>query len=544
MAPRLVLGPVLRCVKDGKASVWVQTDRACRVQIGDATSDTFCVCGHHYAIVVVSGLRAGEEIAYDVRLDGEVVWPLPGAPPSVIRIATDDEPLRIAFGSCLANGPQERPWTTHRRDDEHGLGPDALRGLALRVQQDPATRPDALLLLGDQAYADSAAPQLREWIRQRRPIDRPPGEGVADYTEYAELYRRTWSDPAARWLLSTVPTSMIFDDHEIIDDWNISESWVRDIHERPWWVQRITTGLGAYWVYQHLGNLPPAEVESNELLARIRAEDDGAAVLFAAAVDWDAGTTATVGAQWSYRWDVGGTTVVIVDSRNGRILEPGRRSILDEDEFSWLEDQIEDATGHILIGSSVPWLLARGVHDVETWNEAIADGAWGTRIARMAEGLRRKADLEHWAAFRRSWQRLADVIEGKVRAVGPTGATSVLVLSGDVHYSYAAQMHFPRGAHRPVWQLVSSPMRYPTPRLLEQAFEVAATRLSSAIGGVLARLAFVPATEATWSARAGPFQHNGVAELYLDGDHARVAFLAAHGDTDPRLEIVRELDLA
>ena len=29
-----------------------------------------------------------------------------------------------------------------------------------------------------------------------------------------------------RWLLSTVPTAMIFDDHDVIDDWNTSRDWV------------------------------------------------------------------------------------------------------------------------------------------------------------------------------------------------------------------------------------------------------------------------------------------------------------------------------
>ena len=36
------------------------------------------------------------------------------------------------------------------------------------------------------------------------------------------LYRESWSDPDIRWLLSTVPTTMIFDDHDVNDDWNIS----------------------------------------------------------------------------------------------------------------------------------------------------------------------------------------------------------------------------------------------------------------------------------------------------------------------------------
>ncbi|MGW1633884.1 hypothetical protein, partial [Streptomyces anthocyanicus] len=29
-----------------------------------------------------------------------------------------------------------------------------------------------------------------------------------------------------RWLLSTVPSCMIFDDHDVIDDWNTSAAWL------------------------------------------------------------------------------------------------------------------------------------------------------------------------------------------------------------------------------------------------------------------------------------------------------------------------------
>ena len=540
---QLVVGPVLRRVDDGQATVWLETDGPCTVDIAGTTCETFTICGHHYAVVIVTGLTAGEATPYEVRLDGERVWPLADAPPSVICIPTKDQPLRIAFGSCLANGPQDPPWTIHRRDDEQGLGPDALRALALRVQARPDTRPDALLLLGDQAYADSAAPELREWIRRRRPIDHPPGVGVADFDEYAELFRRTWSDPAARWLMSTVPTAMIFDDHEIIDDWNISESWVEEIRRQPWWDQRITSGLAAYWVYEHLGNLSPDELSGDKVLTQIRAVEDGASILFEAARDWDRGTAGTHGARWSYRLDIGSATVLVVDSRNGRILKPGARQMIDESEFTWLEEQANTSTGHLLIASSVPWLLVRGLHDFEGWNEAVADGAWGRHAAHLAEKIRCSADLEHWAAFRSSWKRLADLIERRVRDAGPAAPASVLVLSGDVHYSYALDMQFAGPPHRPVWQLVSSPLRYPTPSLLEYAFEIAATRLSSVFGWLLSRLAFVSAPDASWSGAAGPFHHNGVAELLIHGDHARVMFLAAFGDREPGLRVAAELDL-
>ncbi len=38
-----------------------------------------------------------------------------------------------------------------------------------------------------------------------------------------------------RWLLSTVPSCMIFDDHDVIDDWNTSAAWLADMRATDWW---------------------------------------------------------------------------------------------------------------------------------------------------------------------------------------------------------------------------------------------------------------------------------------------------------------------
>ena len=54
---------------------------------------------------------------------------------------------------------------------------------------------------------------------------------------------------------------MMFDDHDVVDDWNISESWLEDMRRKPWWEGRIRAAFMSYWVYQHLGNLSPDELE-------------------------------------------------------------------------------------------------------------------------------------------------------------------------------------------------------------------------------------------------------------------------------------------
>ena len=70
--------------------------------------------------------------------------------------------------------------------------------------------------------------------------------------------------------MSVLPSSMIFDDHDVRDDWNTSRAWRADIQQTDWWAERIIGGLSSYWVYQHLGNLAPAELAANELYQQVR----------------------------------------------------------------------------------------------------------------------------------------------------------------------------------------------------------------------------------------------------------------------------------
>ena len=123
--------------------------------------------------------------------------------------------MRLVFGSCRVGDPQPTDLTPPWSDELKALGIDALWTYSKQLQRGELEWPDALLLLGDQVYADEVSPEALEFIRRRRDTDVEPGEQIADFEEYTQLYRETWSDPDIRWLLSTVPTTMIFDDHDV-----------------------------------------------------------------------------------------------------------------------------------------------------------------------------------------------------------------------------------------------------------------------------------------------------------------------------------------
>jgi hypothetical protein len=544
MASNLVLGPLLRYTGARDATIWVETDSRCEVEVlvGGAShsSRTFQVEGHHYALVHVTDLEPGSSYNYTVALDGEQVWPEESDPfpPPVIRTIAPDGKLTLAFGSCRVSAPHEPPYTLER-GFVRKLGyyeRDALYALAYRMRRKPLeTWPDALLLLGDQIYADEVSSGTRDFIRSRRDPGKPPGEEVADFEEYTHLYWDSWKDPPIRWLLSTVPSAMIFDDHDVNDDWNISEAWVKKMRKKPWWEERIVGAFMSYWVYQHLGNLSPEGLEEEELFEQVQRAQDAGRVLreFAYKADREA-----EGSRWSFYRDFGKVRLIVADSRAGRVVKEGQRSMLDPAEWAWIEDKATGDFDHLLLGTSLPFLLSPGLHHFEAWNEAVCRGAWGSLAAKLGEIVRQILDLEHWGAFHDSFNDLAALLRSIGAGERSTGRppASITVLSGDVHHGYLAEVSFGDGAgvESPVYQSVSSPLRNPLGLPERLAMQAGWSRTGGRIGRTLARLAGVEEPDIHWRlTHEEPWFENHISTLELRG---REAYLKVEKTTPEDIE--------
>ncbi|MEU4778435.1 alkaline phosphatase D family protein [Micromonospora sp. NPDC023633] len=562
-AAHLLIGPLLRRVVGTRATVWVETSAPAVVTVRTAdgaagTAPTFSAYDHHYALVVVEGLTPDSATSYEVLIDDEVAWPVPKSkfPPSVIRTrAADDldQPVRLVFGSC-------RETTQHATTRR--LPPDALDAYARRLMADPepADLPDLLVLLGDQVYADVTSPTVRRLLKRRR--KRPkgaPGDQVVSFDEYTKLYLESWRDPEIRWLFSTVPSVMIFDDHEVIDDWNTSATWRDDMRDQPWWAERIASGLASYWVYQHLGNLSPDEIAADPVYAKVSAAEDATGVLreFGQRVDTEADLAhdterwRAVQYQWSYALDLGRTRLVMLDNRCSRVLEPGQRAMLPPGEWSWFLDRAHGVYDHLVVGASLPWLLPPGIHHVEAWNEKLADSRrrW---VARLAEKLRRGLDLEHWAAFHRSFDALGALFArlgsgtpgepGERIGAGPAYAppASISVLSGDVHHSYVARARFAdRGVVTPVHQLTCSPIHNQVPAGMRPLMRLGWSAGPAGATRALARTAGVRRPPFRWKRLAGPYFGNAVATLVHAGRTAEVTIEGTTSDGHLR-EVMRQ----
>jgi len=547
--PDLVLGPLLRYVSETEATVWVETDGPCEVEVLGRREPTFGVAGHHYALVRIEGLEPGGFYEYEVALDGERRWPLPDAdlPPSAIRTFSPGKAVDICFGSCRVAVPHEEPYTKPKDEHEDGHELDALYVLAKQmVRDDRDNWPELLFLLGDQIYVDEGSPAVRERIRAKRDTSQPPGEEVIDFEEYTWLYQESWQDPLIRWLFSTVSTSMVWDDHDMSDDWNISRSWHDEMEKKDWWHERAVGGIMSYWIYQHIGNLSPRDLDDeNEIYAKVRGNPDATEDLR----EWARSIEATAsGTRWSFCRDIDGVRAIFMDSRAARVLTRERRSMFDDEVWGWIVDHATGDFDHLLISTTVPYLLSPAFHHLEAWNERLCDGACGGLAATASEKLRRSLDFDHWAAFQMSFHRLRRLLEEVGSGERGKPPASIVILSGDVHHAYLFDVAFRKdvGMKSRVVQAVCSPYRNPLDDKERRVVKAGFTRGAELFTRSLAKLSGAPDPGIRWRCLEGPYFDNQVGTVRLDGREAivRLDKTIAGEEDEKRLEKTFERRIA
>jgi hypothetical protein len=172
-----------------------------------------------------------------------------------------------------------------------------------------------------------------------------------------------------------------------------------------------------------------------------------------------------------------------------------------------------------------------------------AAAVWGRRLEPLGEKARRAFDLEHWAAFGDSFRKLGRLLTEVADGRRGRAPATVLVLSGDVHYSYLAAVE---REGTPFVQITCSPLRNPIERKMRRLGRFAASRAGTAIGWTMARLARVPRPELDWALGRGPWFDNVIATLEHSGREARLRIEKTVADDDPelRLELVFEQRLA
>jgi hypothetical protein len=280
------------------------------------------------------------------------------------------------------------------------------------------------------------------------------------------------------------------------------------------------------------------------MLEHVKNDDDAGPRLRDAARGWDRESAAS---RWAYYRDFGDSRLLVVDSRAARVLADGRREMVDEEEWDWIVDHSLGPFDHLVIASTLPVFMPPGIHHLEAWNEAVCHGRWGKVAAWLSERLRRSVDLEHWAAFGESFDRMCRWLRRVATGEGGrTPPASIVLLGGDVHNSYLAEVDLGERASSRVFQIVCSPFRNPLVPRERRIVRLTGSRASAVIFSLLGRLAGVGSPWASWVIRPTRSFENTLGELELEQRSARITLRrsAREGEGGDRLVVLEHAELA
>jgi PhoD related phosphatase len=194
--------------------------------------------------------RCGRSLwRYDFSLpQGEAGYRI-GGQSRRVHLPAGAGPLRVAFTAC--NGSEQgNAWGSLEARNERWLHLAAVH----------AERPFHLLLQGgDQLYADPIwhdVPALAAWKRQfpwrRRKAPFPAALAAAVADDYFKRYWWLWTQPQLAPVLATIPSLMMWDDHDIFDGWG---SWSQEWQRCPVF-QGIWTAAREHFALFQLGARP------------------------------------------------------------------------------------------------------------------------------------------------------------------------------------------------------------------------------------------------------------------------------------------------
>ncbi|MDX1368876.1 alkaline phosphatase D family protein [Pseudomonas sp.] len=250
--------------------------------------------------------------------------------------------------------------------------------------------------------------------------------------------------------LAHLPTLMIFDDHDVTDDWNLSAQWEQTAYGHPFSKRIIGNALIAYLLCQGWGNNPDVFTEQLRQLQAMSRGRDGNNHLDSAAQDGLIDQLLHFH-HWHYELP-SSPALVVLDTRTRRwrsernLKRPS--GLMDWEALCELQQALLDHPSAIIV-SPAPIFgvkLIEGVQKLFSW-----------------VGQPLMVDAENWMAHRGAAQVILNIFRHS-RTPG-----NYVILSGDVHYSFVYEVLIrqrKRGPH--IWQITSSGLKneFP-PRLLD-----------------------------------------------------------------------------
>ncbi|MCO7503148.1 MULTISPECIES: alkaline phosphatase D family protein [unclassified Pseudomonas] len=259
-------------------------------------------------------------------------------------------------------------------------------------------------------------------------------------------------DGVAR-VLAHLPSLMIFDDHDITDDWNLSAQWEETAYGHAFSRRIIGNALIGYMLCQGWGNNPDVFgelLQSCQALSH-SADDDG---YFDRAAQDGLIKQLLRFQEWHFVLPTQ-PALLVLDTRTRRWRSESKlqkpSGLLDWEALCELQQALLDHPSAIIV-SPAPLF---GVKLIETIQRVFS---WC--------GYPLLVDAENWMAHRGAAQVILNIFRHS-RTPG-----HYVILSGDVHYSfvYEVMIRHKRGAPH-LWQITSSGIKNEFPRRLLDVFD-------------------------------------------------------------------------
>ncbi|SMQ31054.1 hypothetical protein SAMN04488483_5954 [Pseudomonas helmanticensis] len=252
--------------------------------------------------------------------------------------------------------------------------------------------------------------------------------------------------------LAHLPSLMIFDDHDITDDWNLSAQWEETAYGHPFSRRIIGNALIAYMLCQGWGNNP--DVFKELLVKTLGLSASGDDQYLDRPLQDDLIDDLLRFQNWHFVLP-SSPALVVIDTRTRRwrsemtLKQPS--GLLDWEALSELQQELLDHPSAIIV-SPAPIF---GVKLIETVQKVFS---WC--------GYPLLVDAENWMAHRGAAQVILNIFRHS-RTPG-----NYVVLSGDVHYSFVYEVLIRhRKAGPRIWQITSSGIKNEFPKTLLEWFD-------------------------------------------------------------------------
>lgn len=266
--------------------------------------------------------------------------------------------------------------------------------------------------------------------------------------EWTELLAFKSGLKQVRRLMAHIPTYMIFDDHDITDDWNLTARWEQAAYGHAFSKRIIGNALIAYTIFQGLGNAPSrfdAEItpKLDAFLKSPTASDQDALIDILLSFE-----------HWHYSLNTS-PKLLVLDTRTRRwrsesnLAKPS--GLMDWEALMEFQGELVNQPNVIIVSPAPIY----GVKLIETVQ----------RMATMCGGSL-LVDAENWMAHPGTANTLLSIFQHRKTP------EQFIILSGDVHYSfsYDVGIRFRHGGPQ-IYQITCSGFKNQFPEKLLPIFD-------------------------------------------------------------------------